>query len=120
MIVGSITTLLYLAQLMLFLVTGGLPFQPRQGPMPGNPALQQGPGTAYHVGVIAASIFCACLGGTVVMGAYKMKTLESIGYARAAAIAAMLPCSVCCLLGLPFGIWALVVLNNPDVQDAFG
>ena len=32
----------------------------------------------------------------------------------------MVPCiSPCCLLGLPFGIWALSVLNKPHVQAAF-
>jgi ABC-type proline/glycine betaine transport system permease subunit len=25
----------------------------------------------------------------------------------------------CCLIGLPIGIWALVILLLPDVQDAF-
>lgn len=37
----------------------------------------------------------------------------------AAAIAACLPCGACCCLGLPLGIWALVVLNRPDVRAAF-
>jgi hypothetical protein len=36
-----------------------------------------------------------------------------------ASIFAMLPCNPCCLLGLPIGIWALVVLSNEDVKDAF-
>ena len=34
-------------------------------------------------------------------------------------IVSMLPCSCCWTLGLPFGIWALVVLNQPEVKDAF-
>jgi hypothetical protein len=25
----------------------------------------------------------------------------------------------CCLLGLPFGIWAIVTLNDAEVKDAF-
>jgi hypothetical protein len=28
-----------------------------------------------------------------------------------------LPC--CCCAGTPFGIWALIALNQPDVKDAF-
>ena len=37
-----------------------------------------------------------------------------------AAIVAMIPrISPCCLLGLPFGIWALVVLSNGTVKAAF-
>ena len=31
----------------------------------------------------------------------------------------MLPCSVCCLLGLPMGIWALIVLLDNDVKQVF-
>ena len=26
---------------------------------------------------------------------------------------------ICCLVGLPVGIWSLIVLGNPKVQDAF-
>ncbi len=34
--------------------------------------------------------------------------------------AAMIPCvSPCCLLGLPLGIWALIVLVKPEVKAAF-
>jgi hypothetical protein len=57
----------------------------------------------------------------VLIGAIKMKNLESYSFAMAAAIIAMIPCfhSCCGLLGLPFGIWALVVLNDPMVRAAF-
>jgi hypothetical protein len=49
-----------------------------------------------------------------------MKKLESYGLAMAASIIAMIPCvSPCCLLGLPIGIWALVVLMKPEVKSAF-
>ena len=37
----------------------------------------------------------------------------------AGAIVAMLPCSGCCLLGLPIGIWAIIVLIDSDVKRAF-
>jgi hypothetical protein len=56
----------------------------------------------------------------VIVGATKMKNLESYSLAMASAIIAMVPCtSPCCLLGLPFGIWALVVLNDSSVKAAF-
>ena len=56
----------------------------------------------------------------VFMGASKMKNAESYGFAMAAAIISMIPCvSPCCLLGLPLGIWALVVLMKPEVKAAF-
>jgi hypothetical protein len=49
-----------------------------------------------------------------------MQKLSNHGLAMAAAIVAMIPCfSPCCLLGLPFGIWALVMLNKPEVRSQF-
>ena len=56
----------------------------------------------------------------VLIGAIKMKGLENYGFAMAASIIALIPCvSPCCLLGLPFGIWALVVLSDPIVKSSF-
>jgi hypothetical protein len=55
----------------------------------------------------------------VLYGANKMRRLEQHGLATAAAVCAMVPCTVCCVLGVPFGIWALSVLNDPYVRAAF-
>jgi len=50
----------------------------------------------------------------------KMKKLENYGLAMTASILAMIPClSPCCLIGLPIGIWAVVVLSKPEVKSAF-
>jgi hypothetical protein len=50
----------------------------------------------------------------------KMQKLENHQLAFTASILAMIPCvSPCCFLGLPFGIWALVVLNKPEVKSQF-
>jgi hypothetical protein len=59
-------------------------------------------------------------GGVVAFGGYQMKTLRSHGWAMAGSIVAMIPCTGCCLLGLPFGIWSIVVLGRPEVNRAFG
>ena len=49
-----------------------------------------------------------------------VKKLESYTFAIIATIIAMVPCiSPCCIVGLPIGIWALVVLNKPEVKGAF-
>ena len=62
-------------------------------------------------GVLAVVIF---------MGASKMQALTNYQYAFTASIIAMVPCvSPCCLLGLPFGIWALVVLSKPENKSQF-
>ena len=56
----------------------------------------------------------------VLFGAIKMKNKTDYGVAKAAAIVAIIPfVSPCCLIGIPFGIWAVVVLNKPHVRAAF-
>ena len=56
----------------------------------------------------------------ILMGAMKMKNLKSYGMSMTASILAMIPClSPCCLAGLPVGIWAIVVLNDMHVKNAF-
>jgi predicted Zn finger-like uncharacterized protein len=58
------------------------------------------------------------LGIVTLHGSIKMIQLRSHPLSMAAAVAAMVPC-YCCLLGLPMGIWALVVLNDKEVKQAF-
>jgi hypothetical protein len=62
-----------------------------------------------------------CILGTVVLfGAIRMRNLENYRFAVAASILATVSCfSPWFLLGLPFGVWALVVLRKGQVQDAF-
>jgi hypothetical protein len=56
----------------------------------------------------------------VLVGAMKMKGLENYGFAMAASIIALFPCiGPCCLIGWPFGIWALVILSDPVVKASF-
>ena len=57
--------------------------------------------------------------GFVFYGASRMKNLQNYGMAMAASIVAMLPCSYCCLAGLPIGIWALIVITKPEIKSAF-
>jgi uncharacterized protein DUF4339 len=56
----------------------------------------------------------------VLFGGLKMKKMEAYGLAMASSIIAMIPCvSPCCLIGLPIGIWSLVILSKPEVKSAF-
>jgi hypothetical protein len=69
---------------------------------------------------VGFSIVGLAMAGLVFFGASKMMKLEMYGLALTASIIAMIPCiSPCCLLGLPIGIWALVVLLDPEVKAAF-
>ncbi len=55
------------------------------------------------------------------VGARRMQQLRSRGLALTVSVLAMMPCvSPCCLIGLPIGIWSLIVLNKPEVRGAFG
>jgi hypothetical protein len=76
--------------------------------------LTQGPAA------IVTNLFGLALSVLILLGAIKMKSLRSYEFSMTAAIVAMLPCvTPCCLIGLPIGIWALVVLRSPGVKAHF-
>ena len=66
------------------------------------------------------NLVVAAVNGFVLFGAIKLLRLRNHSIAVVASVVAMLPCQCCCLFGLPFGIWALVVLNKPEVKSHFG
>jgi hypothetical protein len=71
------------------------------------------------LGVLGGLISLA-VGGFILWGAFRMMKLRSYGLAIAISVVSMIPCvSPCCCLGLPFGVWALVVLARADVKAAF-
>jgi len=56
----------------------------------------------------------------IIYASLKMKELKQWGLCVAASIIAMIPCvSPCCIVGLPIGIWCLVVLTKPEVKASF-
>jgi hypothetical protein len=60
------------------------------------------------------------VGGVILLGAIKMMKLQNHTLAVAASVLAMLPClSGCCCIGLPIGIWALIILFKPEVKSHF-
>jgi len=117
-VTASLGVLYYALSGILSFFNGGMMFQSQ---MPPNipPQMQEfiqnmrGP----LAGVI--SLVIAAVNGFVLFGAIKLLRLQSFGLVMAAVIVAMLPCQCCCLLGLPFGIWALVVLNKAEVKSQF-
>ena len=52
----------------------------------------------------------------ILFGAFQMLQLRSYAWSIAAAILSIVICS---LIGLPIGIWALIVLARPDVRETF-
>jgi hypothetical protein len=55
----------------------------------------------------------------VLAGGWQMKILKNRGFVLFSCVWAMLPCNGCCLLGIPFGIWAIIVVNDESVKRAF-
>ncbi len=53
-------------------------------------------------------------------GARRMLELRSYGFAVTAAVLTAIPCMTpCCFLGQAAGVWAFVMLMQPDVRRAF-
>jgi hypothetical protein len=69
-------------------------------------------------GVIGLFVLAAAV--VIVLGAFRMGRLRGLGLARAACVLAMIPCvSTCFVVGVPAGVWGLVVLAAPEVKAAF-
>lgn len=61
---------------------------------------------------VAGSVF-------LIWAALQMLKLRRHTVAVVASVIAMIPCWGCCCLGLPIGIWALIVLLTPEVKASF-
>lgn len=105
-IIGGILSLLIRFVGMSFLANSQLPTDAVAAMMAG------GIGIALNAVVFVIALI-------ILLGGLKMRKLENYGLAMAASILAMLPCSFCCIIGLPIGIWALVILSKPEVKAAF-
>ncbi|MFN0068009.1 MAG: hypothetical protein ACKVYV_10280 [Limisphaerales bacterium] len=69
---------------------------------------------------IASNLIGLLVSGLIIFASQKLRRLESFPLVVTATILAMLPClSPCCCIGLPIGIWVLVVIMKPDVKAAF-
>jgi len=56
----------------------------------------------------------------ILIAGIKMRRLQNYSLSKLGAILAVVPCiGPCYVLGIPFGIWALVALSKPGVKDAF-
>ncbi len=82
--------------------------------MPWAPGFPLGVSIAWH----GLSLL---VDAAIIYGALQMRRGESYGWALVAALLAVIPClsSPCCCLGIPFGVWALVVLLGEDGRRSF-
>lgn len=69
---------------------------------------------------VTSAVVGLLVAGFILYASLEMKKLSQWGLAMGASVVAMLPCiSPCCLIGLPVGIWSLVVLTKPEIKAAF-
>lgn len=103
-------------------------------PAPINP-LPGGPGGAFGDGPIEAEardsdrrttvlgiigiLFFSFASAIAVWSGYSMLKLRNYWLALAGSVALVPGSCMCCLLGIPSGVWSLVVLLDPDVRAAF-
>lgn len=74
-----------------------------------------GTGLGYGIGLLSM-----LLAPLIILGGIKLMKGKSRGLAMTAAVLAILPATSCCfVIGAVFGIWALVVLMNPEVKAYF-
>ena len=118
-VTASLGIIYYLFNAIFCLAGGGMMFQSHMG---GNvsPQMQQWIDNMRGPGAAAVSVLIAAVQGLVLFGAVKLLRLQSYALVMTAVIIAMLPCiGCCCILGLPFGVWALIVINKPEVKSQF-
>src|SRR5262245_35764240 len=73
---------------------------------------------AGRIGALLCMIVSMVVAFFIAYAAIQMMQGKSYKSARTAAILLMIPFTSCCfVLGIPVGIWALMILNQPDVKD---
>lgn len=66
--------------------------------------------------VSASAVLCL----VIAFAAFQMMRLRYWSLALAGSMLAIINCAnLCCLLGLPVGIWSIMTLLRPDVRDGF-
>lgn len=83
---------------------------------------QRQQGAAAKILSYGLSFVQLVLDGLIVFGALQMRNLKSWGLSMTAAVLAVIPfcpTGCCCLFSMPVAIWALVILNKPEVKAQF-
>ncbi len=72
----------------------------------------------YVIGTIAVALLFLAIYGLMFVGAWRMMHFRSWGLALTSAILLLIPCTVC-WMGMPLGIWAIIVLSLQSTRDQF-
>jgi hypothetical protein len=117
MVMAGIGILLQLVSLVLRMLGTGMSMMSVPGG--GDSSEQFAAMMSGGLGIVAG-ILGILVGAFIIFASMKMRQLQSWPMAVAASVVAMLPClSPCCCIGLPVGIWALVVLFDQNVKASF-
>jgi len=115
-IVGALGLALHIFSLLAHVVGWTLARQPSTG----NPELDRVMTFLSGGAGVAIDLLLLGLSALIGFGGLRMIKLKNYGLCIAASVIALVPClSPCCCLGLPAGIWALIVLSRPEVKAAF-
>jgi hypothetical protein len=87
----------------------------------GPPELKNGQGGDNPIFGLAFCLLSLVVQAFMMFGAVQMLRGRMYGVSMATAVLSVIPCcgSSCYVFGIPFGVWALVVLNDPDVKNSF-
>jgi hypothetical protein len=93
---------------------------PLPQPIPGqDPNVARASRVGIRVGQILPPGFGVLMAIVVIAGGVQLARRRTWGLAATGAFLGALPCTCGFPLGLPIGIWALVVLSNPTVRESF-
>lgn len=114
-----VSALLFLAAMFRVAHTGFMVYT--FSAMPAGPGA---PPAAYSFGFVGAmlvySLVLFALAGTTLYGGIQLLRVRRWGWCLAACICAMIPnCECCFVIGIPFGVWGIVMLVQQDVKEAF-
>jgi hypothetical protein len=111
---SGLLVLVFLLDTLLF--ASGMPLTMPGGGAAGSPFGDLPPG--FLIGVC---LFASLANVFNLVAAIQMVRVRMWGLALAGCIVAAIPLtsSACCILTLPFSIWAIVVLVKPEVRAAF-
>ena len=77
----------------------------------------------YEVGTIVwpmLGLISVAASPLIIFGGLQMLGMRRYSTALLASILALVPVtSLCCISGIPIGIWALIVLRDPEVRASF-
>lgn len=108
-----------LASLLAIPFTFSTSLQQRIIPKVANQQAPEGPSTTAKVWNGISFLISFLIQIAIIRGAGKMKRLESYGTSLTTSILCCIPFCTCCITGVPFGIWSLVVIHSPEVRPFF-